>query len=83
MFRAALPLGVDPCGERGEYHSFVFDGPLFRRPVGFRLGDVSLQAPFAFQELVAATQDLGSEGQPRRSAGVPPGAPGADPGDGG
>jgi len=29
-------LGVDPCGEQGEFHTFVFDGPLFRRPIPFR-----------------------------------------------
>jgi uncharacterized protein (TIGR00290 family) len=28
-----LPSGVDPCGENGEYHSFVFAGPIFRRPL--------------------------------------------------
>jgi uncharacterized protein (TIGR00290 family) len=50
-FRASLPEGADPCGERGEYHSFAFDGPLFRRPVGYALGDVHRHAPFAFQEL--------------------------------
>src|SRR5947209_14123117 len=30
---------VDPCGERGEYHTFVSDGPLFQRPVAIRLGE--------------------------------------------
>ena len=50
-FRAALPEGADPCGERGEYHSFVFDGPLFRRPAPFRLGGLHRQGPFVFQEL--------------------------------
>jgi len=30
---------LDPCGERGEYHTFVFDGPEFRSPVGFQVGD--------------------------------------------
>lgn len=35
-----LPPGVDPCGENGEYHSFVFDGPLFREPVQFERGDM-------------------------------------------
>ncbi len=30
---ASLPPGVDPCGENGEFHTFVTDGPLFRRPV--------------------------------------------------
>jgi uncharacterized protein (TIGR00290 family) len=32
-FLAALPATVDPCGENGEFHSFVFDGPIFKRPV--------------------------------------------------
>jgi uncharacterized protein (TIGR00290 family) len=50
-FRAALPAGVDPCGERGEYHTFVFDGPLFRRPVRFEAGKLYHQPPFVFQEL--------------------------------
>ena len=35
-----LPKGVDPCGENGEYHSFVYDGPIFRRPIAFTKGDV-------------------------------------------
>jgi uncharacterized protein (TIGR00290 family) len=39
-FLEDLPPGVDPCGENGEFHSFVFDGPLFREPVSFRKGDV-------------------------------------------
>lgn len=37
-FVDGLPAGVDPCGELGEYHSFVFDGPIFRSPVPFELG---------------------------------------------
>lgn len=35
-----LPSTVDPCGENGEYHSFVFDGPLFKKPVTFRKGAI-------------------------------------------
>lgn len=35
-----LPKGVDPCGENGEYHSFVFDGPIFSKPIDFKLGDL-------------------------------------------
>ncbi|GGK62470.1 ATP-binding protein [Rufibacter glacialis] len=35
-----LPAHVDPCGENGEYHSFVYDGPNFRRPVPVRVGEV-------------------------------------------
>ena len=34
-----LPEGTDPCGENGEFHSFVFDGPLFSKPVKFRKGE--------------------------------------------
>ena len=32
-----LPQGADLCGENGEYHSFVFDGPIFRHPVAYRV----------------------------------------------
>lgn len=32
-FLAELPAGADPCGERGEFHSFVYSGPLFQQPV--------------------------------------------------
>lgn len=35
-----LPSDVDPCGENGEFHSFVFDGPLFKKPIKFEKGDV-------------------------------------------
>ena len=38
-FLADLPAGVDPCGENGEFHSFVFDGPLFAAPVKFDIGE--------------------------------------------
>lgn len=34
-----LPSGIDPCGENGEFHSFVFDGPIFARPVPVRVGE--------------------------------------------
>lgn len=39
-FIAALPDGVDPCGENGEFHTFVFDGPIFKKPVAFEKGEV-------------------------------------------
>jgi uncharacterized protein (TIGR00290 family) len=50
-FRASLPEGVDPCGERGEYHTFTFDGPLFRRRIPYTLGEVHRHEPFVFREL--------------------------------
>ncbi len=39
-FLADLPSGVDPCGENGEFHSFVFDGPTFQYPLQWNMGDV-------------------------------------------
>ena len=41
QFLASLPPGVDPCGENGEYHSFVFDGPYYQAPIQFALGKVT------------------------------------------
>ncbi|RNC79508.1 MAG: diphthine--ammonia ligase [Balneola sp.] len=38
-----LPDGVDPCGEYGEFHSFVFDGPIFETPVSFEIGEKVLK----------------------------------------
>jgi len=38
-FIASLPAEVDPCGENGEFHSFAFDGPVFKQPVRFNLGE--------------------------------------------
>ena len=40
---AELPPGVDPCGENGEFHTFVYDGPIFERPIPFDRGDVVLR----------------------------------------
>ncbi len=39
-FLKDLPTNVDPCGENGEYHSFVFDGPIFKNPIPFKTGEV-------------------------------------------
>jgi uncharacterized protein (TIGR00290 family) len=50
-FRDSLPAGADPCGERGEYHSFCFDGPPFARAVPFTKGGAHRQPPFTFLEL--------------------------------
>lgn len=38
-----LPPHVDPCGENGEFHSFVFDAPYFKNPISYRLGEISQQ----------------------------------------
>lgn len=49
---ADLPEGVDPCGENGEFHSFVFDGPNFSRPVSFHIGERVTRGAFCFCDLI-------------------------------
>ncbi|OGX84310.1 ATP-binding protein [Hymenobacter lapidarius] len=39
-FLRDLPANVDPCGENGEFHTFVFDGPIFTQPIPFEKGEV-------------------------------------------
>ncbi len=51
-FLSSLPAQVDPCGENGEFHSFVFDGPIFTAPVKFSLGETVLRESFWFRDLV-------------------------------
>ncbi len=48
---AELPPSVDPCGERGEFHTFCFDGPMFRSPVPFKTGQVVQRDGFYFTDL--------------------------------
>jgi uncharacterized protein (TIGR00290 family) len=40
---AALPPGTDPCGENGEFHTYVFDGPIFRRPVAVSVSEIVIR----------------------------------------
>ncbi len=49
-----LPPGVDPCGENGEFHSFAFDGPIFKRAIPHTLGEVVRRDRFCFCDLVPA-----------------------------
>lgn len=39
-FLKDLPSNVDPCGENGEFHTFVFDGPIFKKPISFTVGEI-------------------------------------------
>ena len=50
----ALPPGVDPCGERGEFHSFCYDGPMFAHPVGVTPGEIVERDGFVFADLLPA-----------------------------
>jgi uncharacterized protein (TIGR00290 family) len=57
---AELPADVDPCGERGEFHTFVSAGPGFRRPVPYTVGEVVLRdGRFAFCDLVPSSRNQG------------------------
>ncbi len=51
---ADLPPGVDPCGERGEFHTFAWDGPMFRHRLPVRRGEVVERDGFVFADLVPA-----------------------------
>jgi uncharacterized protein (TIGR00290 family) len=51
-FLASLPSGVDPCGERGEFHTFVSGGPGFRAPVRARVGETVEREGFVFTDLI-------------------------------
>jgi len=53
-FFAALPPGVDPCGENGEFHTFVFDGPVFKSAIAFHIGEKALRDGFCFCDLLPA-----------------------------
>jgi diphthamide synthase (EF-2-diphthine--ammonia ligase) len=47
-----LPSGVDPCGENGEFHTFVFDGPVFHSPIPFAVGEKVTRDGFCFCDLL-------------------------------
>ena len=55
-----LPSSVDPCGERGEFHSFAYDGPMFSRPISIRSGDVVDRDGFVFADVLFQSPDLQS-----------------------
>ncbi len=47
-----LPDGVDPCGENGEFHTFVYDGPIFSSPVKMRKGECVTRDGFRFADML-------------------------------
>ena len=48
----SLPASVDPCGENGEFHSFVYDGPMFSKPIAVRSGEVVTRDGFVFADVL-------------------------------
>ncbi len=47
-----LPPGIDPCGENGEFHTFVYDAPVFSRPIEIQTGEVIEHDGFVFADLL-------------------------------
>src|SRR5947209_2075070 len=47
-----LPAGVDPCGERGEFHSFAYAGPMFSAPIAIKSGEVVERDGFVFADVL-------------------------------
>jgi uncharacterized protein (TIGR00290 family) len=56
-FLTELPAGVDPCGERGEFHTFAFAGPMFNRPVDVQPGEVVEREGFIYADLLPASKN--------------------------
>jgi uncharacterized protein (TIGR00290 family) len=53
-FLEALPPGIDPCGENGEFHTFVYESPVFSRPIAVRPGEVVERDGFVFADVLPA-----------------------------
>jgi uncharacterized protein (TIGR00290 family) len=51
---AALPIGADPCGEKGEFHTFVTSGPMLQGRIAVTVGETVLRDGFAFADLTMA-----------------------------
>src|SRR5439155_12331599 len=50
---SALPASVDPCGENGEFHSFVYDGPMLKYPLSVTTGETVVRDRFIFADLIS------------------------------
>src|SRR6202795_4437540 len=52
-----LPPHADPCGENGEFHTFVFDGPIFHSPIPVRTGEIVNRDGFVFCDLLSQMEE--------------------------
>jgi uncharacterized protein (TIGR00290 family) len=53
-FLADLPPGTDACGENGEFHTFVWDAPMYRQPIACRTGEVVIRDGFVYCDVFVA-----------------------------
>src|SRR6266849_3388159 len=67
-----LPPHADPCGENGEFHTFVFDGPIFQSPIPVRTGEVVNRDSFIFCDLLTAEHSVGTTNPTVIPSGGPP-----------
>jgi uncharacterized protein (TIGR00290 family) len=49
---AGLPVGIDPCGENGEFHTFVYESPVFSSPLAVKMGEVVERDGFCFADVL-------------------------------
>jgi uncharacterized protein (TIGR00290 family) len=56
QFFRDLPPTADPCGENGEFHTFVYDGPIFSKPISVRVGDIVERDSFIYCDLLPKEQ---------------------------
>lgn len=61
---ADLPPAVDPCGERGEFHTFCCAGPMFAEEIAVRVGETVVRDGFCFADVVPAGPSAGQRARP-------------------
>jgi uncharacterized protein (TIGR00290 family) len=66
-----LPPAVDPCGERGEFHTFCYAGPMFARAIDIESGVTVERDGFIFTDLIQGSRDCGLRDAPEGSAAEP------------
>ena len=49
-----LPASADPCGENGEFHSFVYAGPMFANPLPVKVGEIVSREQFTYADMISA-----------------------------
>jgi uncharacterized protein (TIGR00290 family) len=55
-FIESLPEEVDPCGENGEFHTFVYDAPVFSHPIAVETGEIVERDGFVFADVITASR---------------------------
>ena len=54
-FLESLPESADPCGENGEFHSFVYDGPMYKEAIKITVGETVHKGQFVFADVLPTT----------------------------